>query len=399
MNRATLFLNSKLLRICLVMLVITISVYWLVVLRTFLVPILISVLLSILVSPITLQLEEKGLKRMPAIALTLVLFLGLIAGILYVSYTQISDMIDMWPSFVNKADAMLYQSRSWMSETFGLQTRSQLNDLEDVSAQLIQDNGSTALLLTTAFLATLFLIPLYMFFMLYYRTFFCNFLYGLLGRTEKKRINIILYRIYDVIHNYLAGMFTVMVIVGSLNTLGLLILGIQYAVFFGFFASLLLLIPYIGVIIGSALPIMMALVTKESPMYAVGVGGIFLTIQLLEGNFITPYIVGSKISINPLMAILALLLGGMVWGIPGMILALPMIAILKVILDHSDDLKAFGYVLGDPDSHKGRDFFEIGDEEENEKASAAPQDSMEEENENLVPGTKVRPAPLIPVTE
>jgi len=345
------------------MVVVTLSVYWLVVLQTFLVPVLVSVLLSILVSPITLQLEDKGLGRMPAIALTLVLFLGLIAGVLYVSYIQISDMIDMWPSFQKKADIMFYQSRIWMSETFGFETRTQLNDLEQVSAQLIHDNGSTAILMTTTLLATLALIPLYMFFMLYYRTFFCNFLYGLLGKDEKKRINLILYRIYDVIHNYLAGMFTVMVIVGSLNTLGLLVLGIKYAVFFGFFASLLLLIPYIGVIIGSALPIMMALVTKESPMYAVGVGVLFLIIQFLEGNFITPYIVGSKISINPLMAILALLLGGMLWGIPGMILALPMVAILKVIFDHSEHLKAFGYVLGDPDSHKGRDFFEVEEEE------------------------------------
>lgn len=399
MTRTHLFLNSKLLRICLVMIVITLSAYWLVVLRTFLVPILVSVLLSILVSPITLQLEDKGLKRMPAIALTLVLFLGLIAGILYVSYIQISDMIDMWPSFVNKADAMFYQSRAWMSETFGLETRSQMNDLEDVSTQLIQDNGSAAIMMTTAFLATIFLIPLYMFFMLYYRTFFCNFLYGLLGKVEKKRINIILYRIYDVIHNYLAGMFTVMVIVGSLNTLGLLILGVKYAVFFGFFASLLLLIPYIGVIIGSALPIMMALVTKESPMYAVGVGLVFLTIQLLEGNFITPYIVGSKISINPLMAILALLLGGMLWGIPGMILALPMVAILKVILDHSEDLKAFGYVLGDPDSHKGKDILEIEDEEEEEKVNTRPEHALEEDQENETSAINVKPASYVPVID
>ncbi|MPR32756.1 AI-2E family transporter [Salmonirosea aquatica] len=398
MNRANLFLSSKLLRTCLVMIVVTISVYWLVVLQTFLVPILVSVLLSILVSPITMQLEEKGLSRMPAIAITLVLFLGLIAGILYISFIQISDMIDMWPSFQNKADIMFHQSRIWMSETFGYETRSQLNDLEDVSAKLIQDNGSTAIIMTTTLLGTLALIPLYMFFMLYYRTFFCNFLYGLLGRAEKKRINLILYRIYDVIHNYLAGMFTVMVIVGSLNTLGLLLLGIKYAVFFGFFASLLLLIPYIGVIIGSALPIMMALVTKESPMYAVGVGAIFLTIQFLEGNFITPYVVGSKISINPLMAILALLLGGMLWGIPGMILALPMIAILKVILDHSENLKSFGYVLGDPDSHKGRDIFGIEDDEE--EVQEADDAQLSTPKENVKAADKVSaPASYVPAID
>ena len=381
MDRATLLLQSKLLRTCLIMIIATIGVYWLVVLQAFMVPILVSILLSILVSPITLQLEENGLGRIPSIVLTLVLFLGLIAGVLYVSYIQISDMIDMWPSFQNKADIMLYQTRVWMSQTFGLETRSQLNDLEHMSAQLIQEKGSTALLMTTTLLGSLALIPLYMFFMLYYRTFFCNFLYGLLGKTEKKRINLILYRIYDVIHNYLAGIFIVMVIVGSMNTLGLLLLGIKYAVFFGFFAALLLLIPYIGVMIGSALPIMMALVTKDSPMYAVGVGAVFFTIQFLEGNFITPYVVGSKISINPLMAILGLLLGGMLWGIPGMILALPMVAILKVILDHSERLKAFGYVLGDPDSHKGLDIFEEEEEEGEESESVRAEDTTEKVDE------------------
>ena len=330
------------------MISITLAVYWLIVLQSFLVPLLVSVLLSILVSPITLQLEDRGVKRIPAIVITLLLFLGLVAGVLYVSFIQISDMIAMWPTFYEKVDVMFREFEGWVSQTFGLEAQSQISGLGSVSAQLLQNTGSSALLTTTTILADLALIPLYMFFMLYYRVFFCNFLYNLLGEREKKRVNLILYRIYDVIHDYLVGMFTVMVIVGTLNTIGLLVLGIQYAVFFGFFAALLLLIPYIGVILGSSLPIMMALVTKDSPMYALAVGGIFLTIQFLEGNFITPYVVGSKISINPLMAIIALLLGGMMWGIPGMILALPSTAILKVIFDHSARFAAFGYVLGEP---------------------------------------------------
>jgi len=340
--------SSRPLRVCALMIIVTLAVYWLIVLQSFLVPLLVSVLLSILVSPITLQLEDRGMGRVPAIVFTLTLFLGLIAGVLYVSFLQISDMIYMWPTFYEKANVMFHQFEFWLSQAFGLQTTAQIDDLEDMSANLLKNTGSSALLTTTAILADIALIPLYMFFLLYYRTFFCNFLYNLLGEKEKKRVNRILFRIYDVIHNYLAGLFTVMVIVGTMNTITLLLFGIQYAVFFGFFAALLLLIPYVGVIIGSSLPIMMALVTKDSAMYAVGVGAVFLFIQFLEGNFITPYVVGSKISINPLMAIVALLMGGMMWGIPGMILALPSIAILKVIFDHSERLKAFGYVLGEP---------------------------------------------------
>lgn len=352
--------SSRPVRVCAMMVIVTVAVYWLIILQSFLVPLLVSVLLSILVSPITLQLEDRGIKRIPAILLTLTLFLGLIAGVLYVSFLQISDMIYMWPTFYEKANIMFQQFEIWLSQAFGLQTTTQIDDLGNMSANLLKGTGSSALLTTTAILADIALIPLYMFFMLYYRTFFCNFLYSLLGEKEKKRVNRILFRIYDVIHNYLAGMFTVMVIVGTLNTITLLLFGIQYAVFFGFFAALLLLIPYVGVIIGSSLPIMMALVTKDSAMYAVGVGSVFLLIQFLEGNFITPYVVGSKISINPMMAIVALLLGGMMWGIPGMILALPSVAILKVIFDHSERLKAFGYVLGEPKKNEIDALFDAG---------------------------------------
>ncbi len=372
--------SSKPVRVCAMMIIVTLVVYWLIVLQSFLVPLLVSVLLSILVSPITLQLEDRGMQRISAILLTLTLFLGLIAGVLYVSFLQISDMIYMWPTFYEKANIMFQQFELWLSQTFGFQTTTQIDDLENMSASLLKNTGSSALLTTTAILAAIALIPLYMFFLLYYRTFFCNFLYNLLGEKEKKRVSRILFRIYDVIHNYLAGVFTVMVIVGTLNTITLLLFGIKYAVFFGFFAALLLLIPYVGVIIGSSLPIMMALVTKDSAMYAVGVGAVFLFIQFLEGNFITPYIVGSKISINPLMAIVALLLGGMMWGIPGMILALPSIAILKVIFDHSDRLRAFGYVLGEP--KKGEKDALFGVETGNSEAKR-PAEMAESEPEPL----------------
>ncbi|WP_461099913.1 AI-2E family transporter [Telluribacter humicola] len=338
----------KILRIAATMVVVTLGVYWMIYLKGLLVPLLVASLLSVLVSPITIQLEEKGVPRIGAISVTIVLFLGLIAGILYFVTMQITEMIAIWPELLRKGREWLWELQLMGYRTFGFQPNSQMNKLQEMSAAMISDSGSAVLMSTTATLADTLLVPLYMFFMLYYRNFFCSFLYKLLGREEKRRVNRILLRIYDVVHNYLAGLFIVMVIVGSLNTISLLVLDVEYAVFFGFFAALLLLIPYIGVIIGSLLPIAMALITKDSPMYALGVAGAFVFIQFIEGNFITPYIVGSKISINPMMAIVALVLGGTIWGIPGMVLALPLIAILKVVFDHSERLKPFGYILGEP---------------------------------------------------
>ena len=139
------------------------------------------------------------------------------------------------------------------------------------------------------------------------------------------------------------------IIVAILNTVGLLILGIEHAIFFGVLSGILTIIPYVGIFIGALLPTLMALITKDSAWYAVGVVGVFFFVQFLEGNFISPRITGSKVSINALAAIIALLLGGKILGIAGMILAVPAIGVLKIMLAYSRRLKPFVILLGDID--------------------------------------------------
>ncbi len=139
---------------------------------------------------------------------------------------------------------------------------------------------------------------------------------------------------------------------GALNTIGLLVLGIANPVFFGFFAAILLLIPYIGIIIGSLIPAIIALATKDSAWYALGVIATFGFIQFLEGNFITPKITGSKVSINAFITILSLIIFSMLWGIAGMIVALPIRATLKIIFDQFPEYQAYGFLMGEPiDKH------------------------------------------------
>jgi predicted PurR-regulated permease PerM len=191
-------------------------------------------------------------------------------------------------------------------------------------------------------------MPVFIFFFLFYRRFFKQFLQKLFARTPNDNITEVMLKVQSVVKNYILGLLTVMVIIAALNTVGLLVLGIKYAFFFGALAALLNIIPYIGIFIGSVLPIIMALLTKDSIWYAVGVAGIFAVVQFLEGNFITPNIVGSKVSVNPLAAIIALIIGGMLWGPAGMILSIPFTAILKVIFDHVDSLEPFGFLLGEP---------------------------------------------------
>lgn len=174
------------------------------------------------------------------------------------------------------------------------------------------------------------------------------FVHKAVRSVPNEELNLLLKKIYEVIQSYLSGLFLVILIVGVLNSVGLLILGVPHAIFFGFLAGFLILIPYIGILIGSILPALLAIVTMDSPWYAVGVIGVMSFVQFLEGNLITPHIVGSKVSVNPLAAIIALFLGGQLWGLSGLILALPVTAILKVIMDTIPSLEPYGFLLGEP---------------------------------------------------
>ena len=159
-------------------------------------------------------------------------------------------------------------------------------------------------------------------------------------------IDSLLDRVQNVTQNYLVGMLTVIGILAVLNTTGLFIVGLEHAVFFGVFAALLAIIPYIGIIIGALPPLVYALLLTDSLLTPVFVIAVFGTVQFLEGNFITPRIVGSKVSINPFVAMVALIIGGELWGISGMILFVPLIGILKVVFDQIEELKPYGYLLG-----------------------------------------------------
>ena len=151
---------------------------------------------------------------------------------------------------------------------------------------------------------------------------------------------------------YISGLTLVTLIIATLNCIGLLALGIDHAIFFGILSGVLTIIPYVGIIIGALFPIIMALITKDSIWYSIGVVIVFTVVQFLEGNFITPRITGSKVSINALAAIIALVIGGKILGIAGMILAVPAIGVLKIMLSHSSRLKPFVILLEDANGKK-----------------------------------------------
>lgn len=328
-------------------------IFILYVMRPFLVPLLISFILSVMVFPIVHFLEKKLRFNRVFSALTVLLLLGIIIGtLIWLISGQLTNFVSKSDLYTSRLTAIYNSTLTYFETNFGI-TKNQLMSPNEMKFEtLIRNNFSKIgdfLSSSTGIISDLFLIPIYIFFFLLYRKFFVEFIHKAFPEKNNKFLNIILDKIYEVQKSYLLGLFTVMFIVGILNSIGLLILGIENAVFFGFLAALLLLIPYIGIIIGSLLPAMVALATKDSAWYSLGVIGIFGFVQFLEGNFITPKITGSKVSVNAFISIVSLVLFSMLWGTAGMILALPITASLKIIFDHTPRLKPYGFLIGEPD--------------------------------------------------
>ena len=191
------------------------------------------------------------------------------------------------------------------------------------------------------------LSSLYAFLLLLYRAPLYHFALGQFSSEQRASMESVFEDTQRMSYKYLTGLGTVMLILGVLNSSGLMIIGIEYAFFWGFLAAFLAVIPYIGTFIGGALPFLYALSTTDTTWQPIAVVALFLTIQTIEGNIITPKVVGSSIQINPLAAILALFVGGFIWGVEGLILALPLVAILRIFMIHTDRFRAFGLLMSD----------------------------------------------------
>jgi predicted PurR-regulated permease PerM len=309
--------------------------------RDIVIPLAFAGILSLVMLPLVKRIERKtGTTWAVVIVLLGSTIVFAVLGWLLVN--QIINLVNDLPNLETKTDDFIEQTSSRVHERFGISTAEQKKMIQDFLKSVTTFMG-TVLLTTSNTLSTLIQIPIYIFLFLIYREKFRLFFLSFVPDeqlTWKKDIE-------NVVQGYISGLMLVTLIIAALNTTGLLILGIDHAIFFGILSGVLTIIPYVGIFIGALMPVMMALITKDSVWYAVGVVGVFTVVQFMEGNFITPRITGSKVSINALAAIIALLIGGKILGIAGMILAVPAIGIMKILLSYSPYLKPFVILLGD----------------------------------------------------
>lgn len=344
-----------------VLFIITLLLAFAYIARSILMPLFFSVFLSLILLPFCSWLERHKVKRILAIIIAMFTVLVIISSAFAAITLQVNEFAKELPQLgmkLEKAGNNIVQTIENYVELPG--EESPVTFIKQNFSQFLKSGGKffgDALLATSNVLTFIALVPIYVFLILLYRnTFMKVFKRVSPGKSGSESFHVIS-RVKEVVQGYMSGMSIVILIIAVLNSVGLYALGIKYAIFFGVVSAVLTIIPYIGIFIGASLPIIFALITKDSLWYPVGVAAVYGVVQFLEGNFLTPNIIGSKVNVNPLAAIISLIVGGKLWGITGMVLSIPMIAVIKITLEQFDNLKPFALLL---ESHEegGTSFWE-----------------------------------------
>jgi predicted PurR-regulated permease PerM len=261
---------------------------------------------------------------------------------------QLMEIGDSFPSLVLNFHHLIDRSVTWASENFNISSRKIHVWLAQKNTEILKEGGwgiGQTIADTGGLVIVLVLIPVYIFMILFYQRFLLEFLHKVFKTEQHIHLNEVLNATKRIIQSYLTGLLLEVLIIATLNSVCLLMLGIDYAILLGVVGALVNIIPYIGGIIAAALPMVMALATS-SPMNAMLVLIVYILIQFIDNHFIIPRVVASKVQLNALVSIVAVLAGGALWGISGMFLSIPLTAIIKVIFDHVEGLKPWGYLLG-----------------------------------------------------
>lgn len=362
----------------LVIICLYLSFFILNLLEDILIPICYALLLSILLNPLVNKMVRAKIPRVLAISLAITLALLIFTGILYILGHQLSSFAELAPEFKLKFERISNDLQIWIRQTFGITLRRQNEMLSDAMENMKEYILST--ILTFADIIGIFvLLPIYVFLILYYKPMLINFFYEVFGHKNSKEVSEVLTETKGAIQSYILGLLIETGVVAVLNIIALLILGVEYAILIGLLGAILNLIPYIGGMVAIAIPVAISIVTNDPINYTTPLLIVmaYTVIQFIDNNIIVPKVVSSKVEVNAFISIIIVLLGGALWGVSGMFLSIPFVAILKIIFDRIQELKPWGMLLG-TDMNIEFSLQDIGTENADEKSVLSQDDGIDE---------------------
>lgn len=313
-------------------------------------PIIMAFLISIVIFPVYSFFIKKRLPESLAIALSLIILILVVAGIAWFFSSQISNLIGDFPVIKENVTKHLNSLSNWINEKTHFSTERQVAIINEQSKKLLNYAGGilggAATSLTSIFIFV-GLIPIYVFLILFYKNLLLRFIFLWFTPDSFTKVEDVMRETKTIIKSYLVGLLIQITYITVLLGAALMIIGIKHALLIGVIFAILNLIPYVGALVGNIVGVLLTLTSSQEvwPIYAVLIT--IAVVQFLDNNILMPRIVGSKVKINALASIVGVIVGGAVAGIAGMFLSLPVIAILKIVFDRSDNLKQWGVLFGD----------------------------------------------------
>lgn len=315
------------------------------------VPLLLAVLFAILLRPVVTFLNGKlKLPHVLAVILAVILFVTFFVSIFYFISIQITEMANDWGKIKNNLNIHLNHLQDMVRDNFNMSKREQKKFIDDAAKDSMTTTkelaGATLTSFTDVFM-NLILIPIYTFLLLLYRNHFIKFLSKLFKPEHHTKLREILGQIKISVQSYILGLIIEMVVVSILTAVGFMIIGMKYWILLGVITGVLNLIPYIGILIAGLISIVASLTGSAEFSIIIGIIVVNIIVQIIDNNLLVPMIVSSKVQVNALVSIVGIIIGGAIAGFSGMFLAIPIIAILKVIFDRIEPLEPWGYLMGD----------------------------------------------------
>jgi predicted PurR-regulated permease PerM len=316
--------------------------------QTLFVPLFYGLFIAIVLYPVCQWLERHHFSKTAAITLGLLMIVILFLTLLWILVLQFNAFRQDMPELKAKLDPFLAEVQNWIFARLNISIGAQ-NEWWQQMVKKIADNSGGILAgtlnKTASSLFMLFIIPVFAALFLYNRKDFILFLEKTSGTNYYDRLHKILHQTIHTYFHFIKGMVLVYVMVGVLNSIGLLALGIRHAILFGFLTAIMTIIPYVGIFISALLPISIAWITKDSIWYPVGVVGVFVFVQYLEANVIFPRVVATQLNVSTWATLVAIIGGGILWGVNGMILFIPFVGMLKMISDYIPEWEAINVLL------------------------------------------------------
>ncbi len=310
-------------------------------------PLIMALLIAILLRPIAKFLNEKlRIPNLISVFLVVIVAALSLLGIVTFMGFQVANFVDDIPKIMENIEHHIETLQGFIQSQFGVKVADQNKVLEDFlnGSQMLSFSSLGSI--TNSFMYVV-LIPIFTFLILVYRSLLLSFIIQLVPDRDFEIIQHILEQIKSVVRSYIVGLGMQVVAVSLLTGIGYAAIGVKYYVFLGLMTGLLNLIPYIGIIISCIISCLLTLVTGDDLMPIVWVLLVNVVVQFIDNNILQPKIVGSKVSVNALASMVGVIIGGSLAGIPGMFLAIPVLAILKVIFDNTKGLQPYGYIIGD----------------------------------------------------